>query len=217
MAEPTRKTDPYGQLESEVSEDLHPVLQYITDHLKHFAIGIGAVLLAVGAYAALSAYQEAQEEKAENKLGAILVNPQPEARIEQLRAYLQNAPERLETSARLALAKALMDEEQYEQAAEVWGQIKEDSGELRYVAWLGQSKCLLKAGQAEKALQELSSLKAKAPESYQTAASRQTAEAAEAAGQYAVAIRNYQKIASQAQPEDRAYLEARIKELEKKL
>ncbi len=217
MAEPTNQHDPFSQLEKEVSSDLHPALQFITDHIKHIVIVLGAILLAVGAYAGYSTWQSSQVKKAENELGAILVAPDSETKIEKLRAYLQDAPERLQASARLALAETLMSEQEFEQAAEQWAALKQEKSDIRFVAWLGQTKCLLLAGQPELALKELSQLKSKAPEAYSMIIARQTGQAAEAAGQYAEAIRNYQQLASQAPPEDRAFLQARIKELEAKL
>jgi predicted negative regulator of RcsB-dependent stress response len=216
MAEP-RNNNPYDQLLQEAPEELHPVLQFITDHIKLFAIGIGAILLIVGAYAGFSAYQDSQVEKAENELGAILIIQDPAERIEKLNDFLGKAPGETDISARLALAKACMEQKDFQKAADVWGELKNENANFRFVAWLGQTKCLLLAGKPEAALGELSKMRSEAPPTYNLMINRQAGEAAESAGQYAEAIRNYQELAPQVPPQDRAYLEARIKTLEAKL
>jgi predicted negative regulator of RcsB-dependent stress response len=216
MAEP-KNNNPYDQLMQEAPEELHPVLQYITDHIKLFAIGIGAILVIVGAYAGFTAYQNSQIGKAQDELGAILIIQDPAEKIEKLNGFLTNAPGDLGISVRLALAKTLMEQKDYQKAAEIWSKLKDENEEFRFVAWLGQTKCLLLADKPEAALSELSQMKSKAPHEYNLMITRQSGEAAEALGQYAEAIRNYQELAPQSPPQDRAYLEARIKTLEDKL
>ncbi len=122
----------------------------------------------------------------------------------------------MKPAVQLALAKALMDASEYAKAESVWTDIAKDNAVMAPVAELGKAKCKMLAGDFAGAIKVLQNLKNSAGPAYASSIDRMLAEAAEKSGNIQMAVQSYQALMT-SNPNERMYLESKIKELKAKL
>jgi len=84
------------------------------------------------------------------------------------------------------------------------------------MAAIGHAKCLILSGKPQEALTLLEGMKAKAPEAYAIAVTRQIAVAAEAAGNTQAASAAYAELAGKAEGSGKPYFEFKANQLKPK-
>lgn len=205
-------------LEENVPDKLHPILEFVVENLKLIGAAIAAILIAVGAYAGWEAWTEHTIETTQNELGKIVVQQRGTAKVEKLEAFLETAPEAVKPQVTLELAKARMENGDYEAAAQTWTAFqKMDEPSMETVAELGRTKSLMLAGKNQEALEALKVLKTKAPNPYARLVDIQLATAAEAAGDWPTAYASYQALLSTEDTAGAAFIQAKLDELSRKI
>ena len=204
-----------GDLQSEVTVEAAPLLQFITRHVRSI---VGLVLLLLVAIVATGVYQwhtAKTMREAHLALGKVLTATTGEDKIKALEALFKDAPESMRTGIHLELALAALQAENFDKAAEAYGEAsKMDSGPISKIAAMNQADILLKAGKAEEALKVLDDIEQSIPENMRIMFLESLASTAEVAGNTARAIKAYEGIVALG-PEgaDAAYYQSRIQTL----
>jgi hypothetical protein len=206
-----------GELQSEVSVEAAPLLQFI---MKHVGVILGVVLLLLAGIVATGVYQWQSSRslnEARMALGKILTGTAGADRLKALEALTQDVPEAMRPGLWLEVAAAAQEVQDYAKAAAAFGRVGQlDKGPLGLASILNQSDMLLRIGDAAQSLSVLEPLLASAPENMRFMVRESVAGAAEAAGDAKKAVEMYQSMLSSGQSQDIAYYKARITALEKK-
>ncbi|MDR3641895.1 MAG: tetratricopeptide repeat protein [Humidesulfovibrio sp.] len=204
------------QIKKVVPNTSERLFEFLTDNLKAIIVGCIAIILGVAAYEGVSRYRAHSAAKAADVLGVILIQKtEPNARVEALEGFLKDAPSSLKPTAELELAAAAMVAKQYDKATAAWTDLEGSSStDMKTVAGIGHARSLMLQGKAQDALTLLQALKAKAPEAYKSAVTRQIAVAAEAAGNNKVASDAYTELAGKGNASaGKAYFEFKANQL----
>jgi hypothetical protein len=200
------------------SEELHPLLQKVVDHAKVIIAVFAAVILAVGGYGLYDYLTQRALDQASNELGMILVTTQGAERQQALQEFVAEAPEVMLPAARLELAAAAMEQQDYQAALAAWDTLAASENEnVAAVAGLGKARCLQELDRGQEALAVLESLQGSAPEAYATAINRQVASAAEDQGDWAKALSAYQSLMDSPMVQNKAYFEHKVQVLTARL
>lgn len=188
------------ELQSEVSVEAAPLLQFILKHaaLIMTALGLFALLLAgTASYRWYSARATTQAQTELARLTMISDAPQRFAALEQ---FVGKAPEQVRLAALLELANAALVIKNYDKAAEAFGMLaKSDANNpLGYVGAFNEAQTLLHSGKSEAALTVLEKLENEIPEDNRLLVRSLLAEAAIAAGKPERAISAYDALAAAA-------------------
>ncbi len=208
--------DILNQVHESTPDTLHPILDYLLKNGKMIVAGVAAIILIAGGVSGVKYMNQQKQLKAQSELGAILIKYSGAKQAEALAAFEKEAPAEMKTAVQLALAKAWMDAEDYAKAEAAWDNVKSDAKELAPVAELGKAKCALISGKSEEAVKILQTLKNSGAESYAPTINRMLGEAAEKSGNIQLAVQAYQGLMT-SNPNERMYLEGKIKELKAKL
>lgn len=206
-----------GAVESlEESDDLHPVLQFIVDHIKPLAAGLVVFLLVIAGYGYWEYSKEKALDEASNKLGEILVQTGGEKRIEALESFLQDVPAGMKDGVRLELATAYADAGQHEKAAAMWQAAGSGQGEtIRVISAMGQAQALMDDGKYDEALPILENALAMSGESFAVPLNRMIATAAEEAGRFSRAVDALRELTESDPSRPQVFLQDKIARLEK--
>lgn len=202
---------------SEADDSAHPILQKIQEHIYKIVLVLGLVLFIAAAYSLHSFWQERKINLANAEMEEIMVQADPHARMSQLETFLNKAPDRLKGAIFLEMARTSMDMEEYEKAADSFGQLGKFDRDMRPVALLGKAKAyelMEEHGRALRALQEESSA---IPDEFQVQYLNLMSFNAERAGDYAAALDAYERLKDKAQGTEIDFIEYKIKTLRQKL
>ncbi|HWR05046.1 MAG TPA: tetratricopeptide repeat protein [Humidesulfovibrio sp.] len=206
------------QIKKAVPDTSQRLFDFLASNLKPIAVGCGIIILAVAAYSGVNHWRKGQAAKAADSLGVILIEKtEPEARIQALEAFLKDSPSSLKPTVLLELAAAAMIGKQYDKAVSAWTELEGSSSpDLKAMAAIGHAKSLIMAEKPKEALTLLENAKAKAPEAYANAITRQMAVAAEAAGDTQAASAAYAELANKAEGSGKPYFEFKANQLKPK-
>lgn len=206
------------QIKKAVPDTSQRLFELLVTNLKPIAIGCGVIVLAVAVYSGVDHWRQRQAAKASDALGVILIEQaDAEARAKALEDFLKDAPGALKPTVQLELAAAATLAKQYDKAAEAWTALEGSSSpDLKAVAAIGHAKTLLLSGKAKEAQTLLEGYKAKAPEAYAAAVTRQIAVAAEAAGDAPAASAAYAELAGKAEGQLKPFYEFKANQLKTK-
>ncbi len=205
-----------GELQSEVSVEAAPLLQFIT---RHVALIVGVVLLLIAAIVATGVYQwytAKTVREAQLSLGKVLTSTTGEAKIQALEALLPDMPGSMREGVQLEIALAALLVENYEKSAAAYGAVAAmDKGLMGAVAAMDQADALLRGDRAAEALSVLEELERTAPETMRVMVWESLGSAAEAAGKPERAAKAYESLVAHgdAVGADLAYYRARIRDL----
>ena len=203
-----------GELQSEVSAEAAPLLQFIS---RHAGIIVGVILLLIVAIVALGVYQwrsEGATREASLALGKALTSTTGEAKVQALEAMRKDVPESMREGLLLEIAMAALDAEQLDKAAATFGEVaKYDTGPMGFAAAMNQSDILLRAGKADEALKVLENLERTVPNAMRAALLQAIAAAAEEAGNAGSAIKAYEGLLGLGETDMDNYFRARIEVL----
>lgn len=206
------------QIKKAVPDTSQRLFDFLASNLKPIAIGCGAIVLAAAVYAGVDSWRARSAAKAADQLGLILIEKtEPKARVQALDDFLKDAPGRLRPAILLELAGSAMLDKQFDKAATAWQELEGSSSpDMKIIASIGRAKCLLMSDKAPEALALLEGVKAKAPESYALALTRQIAVAAEQAGNAQAAQAAYAELAEKDTGPGKPYFEYKANHLKSK-
>lgn len=200
--------DILNTIQHEIDDDIHPFLKLILDNLKPIALAVGGIVLVVGIYSGVTAYQEAQYAKSVSTLGTILVEQDMNARIKKLEDFAATAPKELQTGIHLELARLYTASGEPTKADEAWKNIGQQEG-MGTISALARANSLIRESNYAAAVEILADAKKNAAEEYAAIISSTLAFAAEQAGQKDVALAEYEFLKSKGQGSD-AFLDYKI-------
>ncbi len=214
MSQPQPKIPDLRDLQDNVPETLHPILNWAGKNSKLIIGVLSVVILAVAAYSVIKVVTGHRESSARDELAEILLSGPSDTEFEQLAALAEDAPEGVALRARFELAAAQADAKEYEAAAQTFAELANTTDpDLRALATMSQARCLLLDGRPDQAMGVLGAVKDAVPEAYSGPVTRLYATAAEAAGQPDVAVAAYQELLSKGQGVDTEYLLYKLNQL----
>ncbi len=208
------------EMQAEISPEAAPLWNFVTTHARKIAAGIVSLVVIITLIAAWQWYREKQFAESQSRLGAICALQDTGKRISELEAYLKDAPEKLKISAWLELASAASSHGDFGKAAEAFKNVADREGDspLAFTARMNRAQLLLHKGDAAAARSEFQALAPNAPTNAKPLIYQQAAEAAEAAGDKAGAIADYEAALSSLPHEEKSassFFRARIAALKK--
>lgn len=208
--------DILNQVHESTPDSIHPLLDYLLKNGKLIASAIVAIIIIAAGFSTYQYMGEQDQLKAQSELGAILIKHSGAKQAEALAAFGKKAPSEMKPAVQLALAKAWMDAKDFTKAEVVWAALAKENKELAPVAKLGTAKCMMLANKPAEAVNILQDLKEKSGNTFGPTINRMLADAAEKSGNIQLAIQAYQGLLT-SNPNEKAYLEGKIKELKNKL
>jgi tetratricopeptide (TPR) repeat protein len=206
------------EIEQEADQNLHPILQKILDNLKPIGIGIGALILVVGAYSGYTTYAKVQVKKLNDELGTILIQEDPAKRITSLNQFLADHPSKMPVGTLLEVAASAMTSNNYPEAASAWSKVADASrGEIRILALLGQARALSLDEKYRESLSVLESIDTTDAKDLATPVARQVAFAAEQAQDWQKALTAYEELKSMGAVTNTAFLDMKIADIKAKM
>lgn len=205
-------------LQSEVSAESAPLLQFITRYAGFIAGAVVLLLLIVGAMAIWQWQHNAKQREAREELARVSLELSGSAKAEALARLAKDAPDSVQLYAWLSAAQSAMAngdaalaQEAYATAAQL-----DERGALGLAAALGSAQTLLEQGEYARAAAILGEIETKYPQAAQSPQLKQLlAEAAVRANDLPLAIRTYEWLA--AESPDTAYYKTRIAALRQSL
>lgn len=187
-----------NELQSEVSVEAAPLLQFILKHagLIMTALGLFALLLAGGAtyrwYTARAATQ------AQSQLASLTMLPAGQEKFAALENFVSTAPEKVRLAALLELANAALSIQQYDKAADAYAKLyaSDATQPLGEIAAINEAQTLMRVGKFDAALVVLEKMQNAVSEENRILVMTILAESAQAAGQTARAITAYEQLAA---------------------
>ncbi len=191
-----------NELQSEVSTEAAPLLQFLIKHALTIMIGLGlfvVVLVGVGTY---NWYTNKTEAAAQLELSRIMIALQGKERIEALESFLPSAPASLQTATTLDIAESLMEMQDYDAAAQRFGDIatkleqENPQSAMGILAALNQGQALILAQKPAEALGVLEKLLPRVPHEQLLVVQQALAEAAVQAGEETKARNTFEAMAA---------------------
>lgn len=206
------------EIEQEADQNLHPILQKILDNLKPIGIGIGALILVVGAYSGYTTYAKMQAKKLNDELGTILIQEDPAKRITSLNQFLTDHPSNMPVGVLLEVAATAMTSHHYSEAASAWARVADASdNEIAILARLGQARALSLDAKYKESLAILEAIDTTEAKNLATPVARQVAFAAEQAGEWQKALAAYEELKSAGAVTNTAFLDMKIAYIKTKM
>lgn len=217
---PNQPVGPQGQgssdllheLQSEVTTETAPLLQFLMNHAAVIMAGLGLFALGLAALGSYNWYAGNRLQEGQDALARIAIAKQGQERLAALEAFAQQAPARMTVAVQLELAAAAIEVKDYAKASKAYATaaaVAPDSASGLLAAF-NQAQSMLAAGKAAEALTVLDALLPRVGEGSETRVRLVQAEAALAAGKPDVALKSFETLAAKAQGAEKEYLESRV-------
>lgn len=186
------------ELQSEVSVEAAPLLQFIVKHMGVIVTVLVLFVLALAGTAGYNWYAERDRVQAQKELSRVVMATQGAERVKALQTFIAGAPASIKTAANLALADAAVTQQDFAVAAQAFGQIAaaDSQGALGMLATLNEAQTLMRAGKAKEALPLLEKLENIMPEGQRNLVRQVLAEAALLSGDAQKAQKMFEAMAA---------------------
>jgi hypothetical protein len=204
-----------GELQSEVSVEAAPLLQFIARHAAAIMVLLGlsvAVVVGVGAW---QWYASKRDEEARADFARLLLQQQGAARVSALESFAATAPDSVRLAALMELGLAALAEKDAAKAAAAFARVAAlDKGQaLGVAAVLSEAQTLMQAGKAAESLEILEALENTVPEYMRIQVRGLIALNARQAGKTDRAVKAYEDLLAGAQGNDADYYRFCIRQL----
>lgn len=188
-----------NELQSEVSTEAAPLLQFILRHAGLIMTALGLFALLLAGTASYRWYMARDTAQAQNQLATLTMMPKGEAKLAALEEFVGKAPEKVRLAAMLELANAALAVDNYDKAATTFALLQSNDAAqpLGNIAALNEAQTLMRVGKFDAALTVLEKLYAVVTEDNRTLVASILAESAQAAGKNDRAITVYDELAAQ--------------------
>jgi len=196
-----------GGLQSEVSVEAAPLLQFIARHAVAVMVMLGffvATLVGIGAWQWYASKRDAQ---AQTNLARLLLQQQGAARVNALESFAATAPNSIRLAALTELALAALAEKDAARAADAFARVAalDKNTPFGAMATLSEAQTLMQAGKAAEALTVLEELEHAVPEPIRVQVRGLIALNARQVGKTDRAIKAYEDLLAGAQGDDADY------------
>jgi predicted negative regulator of RcsB-dependent stress response len=188
-------------LQHEADTTVHPLLQWILDHLKAIGAAMGLAVVAAAGWTAYDHYREITIQRQRDAIAQLAQAPATPETVEKLLFLAQHNPE-----VRLAALLEAVRKAESTHTTDIWAEIARHDTPIRPAARLAQAQVLLEAGRHTEAWTLLT--EEAWPEGFRALALQAKAFAAEQLGKTAEAVAAYSEL-HKLVPSS-AYLEAKI-------
>lgn len=217
---PNQPTAPQGQgssdllqeLQSEVTTETAPLLQFLMNHAAIIMAGLGVFALGLAGLGTYNWYAGNRLQEGQDTLARIAIAKQGQERLTALESFAQQAPARMTVAVQLELAAAAMEVKDYAKATKAYATAAAvaPSSASGLLATFNQAQSMLADGKAAEALTLLDALLPRVGEGSEARVRLVQAEAAIAAGKPDVALKSFEALAAKAQGAEKDYLESRV-------
>lgn len=187
-----------NELQSEVSTEAAPLLQFILKHAGLIMTSLGLFALLLAGTASYRWYSARSVAQAQTELATLTMRADGQEKYAALAQFVSKAPESVRMAALLELANAALAIQQYDKAAEAFASLqKSDAAKpLGNMAAFNEAQVLMRENKFDAALQVLEVLNNGVSEENRTVVLSVLAEAAQAAGKNERAITAYEQLAA---------------------
>ena len=183
------------RFEAEVGAQSRDMFEKILDHWPKFAGAVAVFVVLVAGYAGYNAYHDHQLSKSEQALNQVLLETQGAERLAALMRLRGEIAPPLLPRHRLEAIKAAQDVEDWATALEYWKLFADVAPDnWADLARIGQASARLHLGESDQAAAELATLRDATSEAFLPIVLLQIAEAAEAGGNWELALQTYEEL-----------------------
>ncbi len=206
------------RFEAEIGTQSRAFFDKLMEHWPKLAAAVGVFVVLVAGYAGFNAYQDRQLANSEQALSQALLENQGAERLEALMRLRGEMAKPLLPRYHLESAKAAQDVEDWATALEYWKLVvKVGPDNWKALARMGQATALLHLGQADEAVTELTALRTGTSEEFLPIVLLQLAEAAEAAGNWELALRTFEELQAREDGRQSDYLAFKASQIRQRM
>lgn len=154
-AKPVQQEGLVGSLQSEVSAEASPLLQFLIAHAVKIVAGILLFIAAIAAYWLYNSSSDSRRLAESKELGQFMIISDPAVRLEKLAAFAPSAPSSVKTPLAFAMMEAATAVQDQEKVYAAWQLIAESDNIIRPTATVGMASALSKQGKFKEALDVL--------------------------------------------------------------
>lgn len=209
-----------GGIQSEVSAESAPLLNFITRHASSIASFVLIFLLVLGGVAVWNWYHGGKQKEARQELARINAQLKGADKNQALAKLAENAPDSAKLFVYMSLGQSAQENGDPVLAADAYAKAAslDGDGALGLTAALGSVGSLLMQAEYLQALTLLQELDKKLPEASKSMEFKQMlAEAAAKAGQPELAYKTYEDLAATVKTPEAAYFKSRAEAIKKEL
>ncbi|SMP45044.1 Tetratricopeptide repeat-containing protein [Desulfonatronum zhilinae] len=206
------------RFEAEIGTQSRAFFDKLVEHWQKLAAAAAVFVVLIAGYAGFNAYQERQLANSEQALSHALLEYHGAERLEALMRLRGEMAEPLLPRHHLEAAKAAQDIGDWATALEYW-KLLVDVGpdNWKALARVGRATALLHLGQTGEAVTELTTLRAGASEEFLPLVLLQLAEAAEADGNWELALRTFEELQAREDGQQSDYLAFKASQIRQRM
>ena len=205
-----------NELQSEVSHEAAPLLQFILKHAGIIVAGLVLFVLVLAGTAGYNWYNERARQDAQKELAQVLLANEGEKLVTALEGFIPKAPATIRNAALLNLASAAMEQKAYAKAATASGDLAaaDPQGAVGLLAALNQGQALILADKAQEAVTVLEKLQSLMPEGQRNVVRESLAEAALRVGDTTKAKQIFELMANSTMGAEAEFFRYRVRTIE---
>ncbi|MCL1986040.1 MAG: tetratricopeptide repeat protein [Betaproteobacteria bacterium] len=204
-----------GELQSEVSVEAAPLLQFIARNASAIMLLLGLFVVIVVGIGVWQWHVSKRDEEAQTNFSRLLLQQQGAARVSALESFAATAPDSIRLAAFMELGLAALAEKDAVKASAAFARVAalDNNEPFGTVAALSEARTLLQAGKAAEALAILEPLENTVPEHMRVQVRGLVALSARQAGKTDRAIKAYEDLLAGALGTDADYYRFCIRQI----
>ena len=204
-----------GELQSEVSVEAAPLLQFIARHAAAIMVLLGLFVAVVVGAGVWQWYASTRDAEAQSNFARLLLQQQGAARVNALENFAATAPNSVRLAALMELGLAALAEKDAARASAAFARVAalDKDKPLGVAAALADAQTLMQAGRGAEALAVLEPLENTVPEYMRVQVRGLIALGALQAGNAERAVKAYEDLLAGAQGEDAEYYRFCIRQI----
>ena len=201
-------------LQQSVSREAAPLLNFVLKHIKAIAAGLFAIVVIISGAGMYNYTHEQSILEAQSKLATLSDGASTEKQLNELKAFVDEAPEQVRPAGLLALAKASLRVKDYSAAETAWAKLQATGIEsMRDLAGMGRADALANMGKYKEAVTVLEGLVPQASEAYRLSIKHQIAIMAEESGEVDKALAAYKELEAEVPAANKKFYTHKISSL----